>query len=254
MRRRETPTRWLLAGEYVLGLLSGRARLRFERMAAAERDLAVEVERWERRLGALAEAAPDMAPPARLWRAIDAETRPPVVRESLWNRVQFWRSSDLAVFARPNLWDCVQFWRGVSFATAAAVLALLFIFVVTPRAPEAPAATHVAVLNDSNAEPTWLVRADLGNKEFSIQPLKAAAIPTDKALELWLIAGEGAPPISLGLVPAKGRLSASLAGIPASALTDARAFAVSLEPPGGSPTKLPTGPILYQGPLFKADL
>lgn len=234
MRRRESETRRLLAGEYVLGLLRGRARERFERMAAVEHDLAEEVEQWERRLGALAEAAPEVAPPTRLWRAIEASTRPPAMRESLWNRVQFW--------------------RGVSFAAAAGALALLLIFLVVPRAPEAPSGTHVAVLSDSNAEPAWLVRADIGNRVFSITPLKSAAIPPDKALELWLIAGEGKAPISLGLIPAKGRAGASLASVPSGELGEARAFAVSLEPSGGSPTKQPTGPILYQGPLFKADL
>ena len=33
------------------------------------------------------------------------------------------------------------------------------------------------------------------------------------------------------------------------ALQNIPALAVSLEPPGGSPTGLPTGPVLYSGPI-----
>jgi len=33
------------------------------------------------------------------------------------------------------------------------------------------------------------------------------------------------------------------------ALQNIPALAVSLEPPGGSPTGLPTGPVLYSGPV-----
>ena len=35
------------------------------------------------------------------------------------------------------------------------------------------------------------------------------------------------------------------------ALGDVPALAISLEPPGGSPTGQPTGPVLYSGPCVK---
>jgi anti-sigma-K factor RskA len=35
------------------------------------------------------------------------------------------------------------------------------------------------------------------------------------------------------------------------AFAEVAALAVSLEPPGGSPTGAPTGPVLYTGPFLK---
>jgi len=68
-------------------------------------------------------------------------------------------------------------------------------------------------------------------------------------LELWAVPPQGTPR-SLGLISAngttivpRGRLAASLVK------GDTAALAVSLEPPGGSPTGAPTGPVLYAGKL-----
>ena len=46
-------------------------------------------------------------------------------------------------------------------------------------------------------------------------------------------------------------LVAALPGPAGTALQNIPALAVSLEPAGGSPTGLPTGPVLYSGPLQK---
>jgi len=61
-----------------------------------------------------------------------------------------------------------------------------------------------------------------------------------------MVAADGRPPISLGLLPKQGKLS-----LPRSALFDqvqVAALAVSLEPLGGSPTGQPTT-VLYTAEL-----
>jgi anti-sigma-K factor RskA len=66
--------------------------------------------------------------------------------------------------------------------------------------------------------------------------------------QLWLIAGD-LPPQSLGLLPADRAVRLA---VPEDLrlLADANSvFAISLEPPGGSPTGLPTGPVVAQGLL-----
>ncbi len=63
-------------------------------------------------------------------------------------------------------------------------------------------------------------------------------------LELWAAAGTGAPR-SLGLISASGASVFGRTRLPEG--TDH--LAVSLEPPGGSPTGAPTGPVLYVGKL-----
>jgi anti-sigma-K factor RskA len=70
-------------------------------------------------------------------------------------------------------------------------------------------------------------------------------IDGDRAFELWAIAG--GPPRPLGLLrPAGGeRLVLAAGTVPRDGV-----LAVSLEPAGGSPTGLPTGPVLYQGKIL----
>ena len=57
--------------------------------------------------------------------------------------------------------------------------------------------------------------------------------------------GEGAAPVSLGLMPKSGRDTLELNDAQRLALSRSRQIAISLEPPGGSPTGAPTGPVLF---------
>jgi anti-sigma-K factor RskA len=58
---------------------------------------------------------------------------------------------------------------------------------------------------------------------------------------------QGQNPRSLGLIPASGIGRVRLPVPAGTALQNIPALAVSLEPAGGSPTGLPTGPVLYTG-------
>jgi len=63
-----------------------------------------------------------------------------------------------------------------------------------------------------------------------------------------LIAGDN-PPQSLGLLPANGAIRLTIPDDLQALASANSVFAVSLEPPGGSPTGLPTGPVVAQGVL-----
>ena len=77
----------------------------------------------------------------------------------------------------------------------------------------------------------------------AVTPVELAA---DRALELWALP-EGGNPRSLGLVSAAGVARVALPAPAGAALARIPTLAVSLEPKGGSPTGLPTGPVLYTG-------
>ena len=103
-----------LAAEYALGTLRGAARRRFERMLAADQRLRELVQVWELRLNLLAESAPAVAPPARVWQRIEQRLGPAPVPESALSR---W-------------WNSLGFWRGASLLAAGAAAALA-VFIVT---------------------------------------------------------------------------------------------------------------------------
>ncbi len=103
-----------LAAEYALGTLRGAARRRFERVLAADAPLRELVQAWELRLNLLAESAPAVTPPARVWQRIEQRLGPVPVHESALTR---W-------------WNSLGFWRGASLLAAGAAAALA-VFVVT---------------------------------------------------------------------------------------------------------------------------
>jgi anti-sigma-K factor RskA len=216
-----------LAGEYVLGTLRGRARQRFERLARTNRALMDAVREWEERLLPLAEALPPVAPPARVWTAIQA-------------RVEVRGES------RSSFWSSVGLWRGLALASLAALVALSTL--VLKPAPERPEGALVVVLAGSDAQPALIASADRSGRYLSVKAVARVDIPADRALELWMLP-QGANPRSLGLIDATGAVRVALSAPAEEALRNIPALAVSLEPRGGSPTGVPTGPVLYSGPV-----
>ena len=112
-----------------------------------------------------------------------------------------------------------------------------------------PATRYVALLGTGDASPALLVTVDPAAGRMTIRPLEPAAVE-DRALQLWLVAGGQAPPRSLGLLDPVHEIALQLDPQAETHLRPSAALAVSLEPPGGSPTGLPTGPVIYQGPLL----
>ncbi|TXF11711.1 anti-sigma factor [Pelomicrobium methylotrophicum] len=224
----------LLAGEYVLGTLRGRARRRFERLLLEDPALRRLVEDWEMKLNALAESVPPVKPPERVWRGIRARIAPPAPTPVRW-------------------WERLAFWRGLALAAVAA--AVLAIYPGLPPSIEPPPST-VAVLTGAQGQPAWLVT--LVSRSGAAASLRFTALQpqelsTDRSFELWLIPRGERAPISVGLLPPSGSGALPLSPAARRALGEARAVAVSLEPKGGSPTGAPTGPVLFQGTLVMME-
>lgn len=213
-----------LAAEYVLGVLDAGQRRAAERQRAEDPAFAAEVAFWEERLGVLAGEVTPVTPPERVWSRIDAALMPKQRRTNLWNSLWFWRWSAAA-----------------SAALAAASLAVVYVAVVAPaRAP------LVATL-EASGRTGFLATIEPGHKAITIVPATLTDVG-QRALELWVIA-PGDQPRSLGLIeagrPVRIAVPANLTGhVIANAV-----LAVSVEPPGGSPTGAPTGPVIASGNL-----
>lgn len=82
-------------------------------------------------------------------------------------------------------------------------------------------------------------------------PAADAHVPAGKVAELWVIASDGATR-SLGI---RGTREMQAIPVPVNLrglIQVAATLAVSLEPPGGSPTGLPTGRVIAKGALTRA--
>jgi anti-sigma-K factor RskA len=123
--------------------------------------------------------------------------------------------------------------------------ALLLYVAIVPRTP-APAPTPlVAVLQSSKTQTAgWI--AVLGPNGLRLSELTGERPPAARAYELWGIAPHATRPVPLGVIPANGDMR--LAALPKNVAAGAT-LAISIEPPGGSPTGLPTGPVVFTGVL-----
>ena len=232
MKRRDLETRRLLAAEYVLGTLRGPARRRFERMRAEDAVYCVEIDAWERRLSRLTEALPERTPPPHIWQALEREIAGEDVK---------------AAQRSTGIWRNLGFWRASALAAAAAAILLTLAVVTGERSsvPHPGLPSGLAVVSDEAGRAVALLRTDEGGKTLSIEALGALEPPEERSLELWLVPADGGAPRSLGLV-ALAPGEAKAVAVPAD-LPPAAAFAISLEPSGGSAGDAPSGPILYQG-------
>lgn len=222
-----------LASEYVLGTLRGAARRRFERWQSAEWHVASRVRAWEARLIPLALRLPPVAPSQELWQRIEARIR---VADGL-------RPDTPRRAARPAL-------RALA---AALVLCALFAGgYVAWRMTESLRLQTVATIQGAQGPLVWGIQLDSRGERLRAVALPGAAAQPGHSFELWALPpGKGAP-VSLGLLPDAGQLERTLTVAQRTALAGATQVAVSLEPPGGSPTGAPTGPVLFVAALKRA--
>ncbi len=86
-------------------------------------------------------------------------------------------------------------------------------------------------------------------KALVTRTLTPVSLATNRVLELWSVPPAGNPK-SLGLISANGVTVLRRERLPARLLKGGTsALAVSVEPPGGSPTGVPTGPVVFAGKL-----
>ncbi|KAB7897793.1 hypothetical protein GA565_18385 [Rouxiella sp. S1S-2] len=226
-----------LSAEYALGTLRGPARLQFEKQMQRDPELAAEVARWQEAFAQLDNSLTPVAPPESVWKRIQLQLPPkPVQMDSLQSASS---GSRVRYINRATL----------GWAVAACLAAVLLV----PRlwensAIKSPAMTPVAVLANSDAASNagqWVVTANNSTLQLTITPLQAAAVSTDRSLELWVIPAGGKPK-SLGLL--NNSASTQLA-MNDNVAAGGALLAISLEPKGGSPTGQPTGAVLYSGKI-----
>jgi len=230
----------VLAAEYVLGVLGAEERRQVETRMAEEASFAREVAEWEERLGGMAAYAMPAAPPAQIWPRIEAALGGPPL------------TADRRIVQPTSIWQSLAFWRGLGIASsgvaAACVAALLYVGLTPTQAP--PRGPLLATLTGLKTKQPNFV-ATIGTDGTSLTIIPAALLTADKrSMELWLIP-DGGKPASLGLIAAGQPVRINIPPELLPHLGGGATLAVSLEPPGGSPTGQPTGEVIAHGNLTR---
>lgn len=213
----DNPDEDTTAAELALGVLEADERAAAMRRVLADPEFAREVERWRSHFAALIAEVEAVDPPAALLTRIEAALSPKRPRGFLW--------------------------PAVAAALAASLIAALLMRPVVAPPPITPAATLVATLAPA-ANGTLSAVYDVARAEIRISKLSGA--PAGRSNELWLIGGDGVPR-SLGLLGLGDASSVPVAAVYRSAVKEGARLAISSEPPGGSRTGQPTGPIVATG-------
>ena len=212
------------AAEYVLGLLPRDERLEFERALAKSTDLQQEIVAWAEYFATLTDPIPEVAPPPQVLRRIEVQV--------------------FAAKRRPG-WRLVLPYLVGAVAAGFVAWAVLTSGLLTPVAHDLQAA-----LTAPSGDLTFRATFDSAAGELTLTPI-AADLLAGRVYQLWLVADAQAAPVSLGLLGRQGGTVLALPPLLAQALPGAT-LSVTEEPPGGSTTGVPSGPIMAQGQLTPA--
>jgi anti-sigma-K factor RskA len=144
----------------------------------------------------------------------------------------------------------VWFWPSWSLLASAAAF-VLAVILVAPQQQERVRDVQLtgAVVQSDVSDPLWLV-SESGNNRLRLRSVAAVDADQGKDYELWVVPGEGTP-VSLGVMAVGGVYEVTLTEDARRLLAISRTLAISLEPSGGSPTGVPTGPVLHISRLYE---
>ena len=186
----------------------------------------------------------------------------PKVEQKLEHKLE--RSSNVVQLARG-----VSRWRRMTVVMGA-IAALLALYIglaqfapgLVPLGPRtqvvaqstAPAqlgARLVAVLQQDPTAPAFLLTVDPQSRTLVVRRVSATP-EAGRSYELWLISSQFPAPKSLGVVGNDEFTQRPIPGNFDVATLRAASYAVSLEPSGGSPSGVPTGPVLFTGKVVES--
>lgn len=219
-----------LIAEYALGILSPAEHERIGRLIETDSTLRGEYDFWLVHFSRL-----------------DAEFAPVPAPAHIYGKIER-RLFGTGGQARVSLWESLAFWRALaSGALAVALLAIGFSLVRTDVAQPPEAAQQlVAMLEETESNVRMMALYD-GTGELRLTTLAGQPGP-DRDYELWVIEGGNAPK-SMGIVSAAAPTVITLSSSDYANWAADALLAITLEPLGGGPGGIPTGPVVAKGTL-----
>jgi anti-sigma-K factor RskA len=216
----------MLAAELALGVLGGVERAMAQSRAMHEPAFAALVVQWEERLAPWAVEIAEVTPSPQVWNRISA-------------------ALPTAPNQKQGLWQNLAFWRGLTLATGALAAVCIGILIYLGNAPQPQQPLFAAI--DGGGHHHFVATLDKNSGSVAVVPASFSADAT-RVPELWLIPSDGKPR-PLGLLRADRAVTLTLSREMLARAVSNAVLAVSLEPPGGSPTGAPTGPVIATGKL-----
>jgi len=274
-----------LAAEYALGTLDADERAQVETMMSVDKEFTVMVEAWQQKLGGLNQMVGSVEPRPEVWDRIKAaighsepqstllipDAPPPPANDisvPIAPPAPVDTSNVIQLSARARRWRNVA---ALTTAMAAALVAMIATQLYAPdRLPEGlrpkvrtqvvevkttalPPASgqYVALLQKDSASPPFILTVDAATKNFTVRRVGASPEP-GKSFELWLVSDKLPGARSLGVIGGNDFTTRPVLQSYDAETVNEATYAVTLEPEGGSPTGVATGPVVFSGKLIEA--
>lgn len=142
-------------------------------------------------------------------------------------------------------------WRGFAVAATAIAAALAVVMVMPSAQPPVQRVTVqatplVATLASEQTADRLVATWDPAQRSLIVAAAAGMQPKPGKDHELWVIPA-GGKPLPVGIMRRAGAMRMTLPIALAAELKRGATLAVSVEPAGGSPTGLPTGPVIAAG-------
>ena len=243
-----------LAAEYVLGTLDKDERDAVEARRVNEPLLEQAIVSWQAHLAGLNDYVQDAEPREGLFDEILAKLDQRTNKKSMGNN-SLNSATSAVVVEMEAMRVKLKRWR-FSALGASAIAACLAVFMVVkpPVAPVVQAnAPFVAVFQADDKQPAFIMSLDIETRQLTVRPVSAQGQAEGKTYQLWIKADEiGPAPRSLGLLANVANPIQKQINYDPAVIRHAT-FGISVEPAGGSPTGVPTGPAIH-GRLYPTSL
>jgi anti-sigma-K factor RskA len=274
-----------LAAEYALGTLDADERAQVESMMSVDKDFTAIVEAWQQRLGVLNQMVGPIEPKPEVWDRIKAaighsEPQSPLVLPDALPPPAPVAPDDSPPAAPVDASNVVRLsaqarrWRNIATFAAAIAAALVAMIATQLYAPDrlpdglrpkvrtqvvevktevapTPSAQYVALLQKDSASPAFILTVDGTTRNFTVRRVGATPEP-GKSYELWLVSEKLQRPRSLGVIGGDDFTTRPVLESYDTDTVNEATYAVTIEPEGGSPTGVATGPIVFTGKLIEA--
>ncbi|RLU01934.1 anti-sigma factor domain-containing protein [Ketobacter sp.] len=222
----------LLASNYVMGTLRGRARQRMETLMQDNRTLRERVQQWEAKLQPLHQNTPEVAP-----------------RNSTWDSI----ASAIGGAADPMLATLkkkLNFYKYFSgFALSCALV--LAVLVLQPTPPQPAAINYVAVMKDEAERPTMVVTLTKTGRLLALDMLEKPQVEQHQNLQLWAVSKVDGSISSLGAIQVEKHIEKALTKPQWGLIADAEYLLVSVETATG--VAQPSARVVAKGLCVKVE-
>lgn len=230
----------LLARDYALGSLHGRARRRFERVLREQPAAAQAVAGWQRQFDVLAEAAPRLRPRDAVWSGIEQRLFAP----------------QAVAAAKPAWWRTLLSGRVLGGVLAGALLGVVVVqqqpgWVGLETAQPGLPASYVGLLTDSAGKATLLASSRRHGRELTVKLLQPLALPPGRVAQLWALPKDGSAPFAVGVVPAQGTAKLKLPDSSEKLFFNVGQLAVSFEAAPAAAGAQPSSEFVLRGHCVK---